>query len=298
MKRLLSLFALIGVCALTGKAWHLAKDGFSLSRTYASLPSGGFQSFDPSVSLALQQPYVYLGRGHQCYAFGSADGQYVIKLPRYDRYRLSFFLRSCPISAILPYRKAIRDDIEKRQTFLHESFRLAFEELRDETALVYLHLHRTEHFQHPLIIKDRIGRVYRLDPNQTAFILQEKKPIMMAFFQDRLQAGDRKGAEEILDAFLEVVASRSQKGIYNKDPSFMRNFGWDGGKGIQIDIGSFYRKSDLPFQEARERSFQETIAHVRNWLNEVDKDMLNTFDQKTQMIKASWAASNSPGSES
>lgn len=297
MRRFIALIALIGFCALAGKGWHVAKDGFNLSRTYTSLPKNVSQPLDQSIGPLLQQTYTYLGRGHQCYAFGSEDGQYVIKLPRYDRYRLSFFLRSCPFTAIEPYRETIRADIEKRQQFLLESFRLAFEELRDETALVYLHLHRTDHLQNPLVIKDRIGRVYRLNPNQTAFILQEKKPIMMTSFQNRLQAGDRKGAEEILDAFLDVVSTRSQKGIYNKDPSFLRNFGWEKGKGIQIDIGSFYRKSDQPFQEAREKSFQETIAHVRNWLAEVDREMLNTFDQKTQMIKASWAASDCTCSE-
>lgn len=297
MRRLIVLCALIGFCALVGKGWHIAKDGFNLSRTYTSLPKEALQTSDPSVSSLLHQTYTYLGRGHQCYAFGSEDGKYVIKLPRYDRYRLSFFLRSCPFSSIKPYREMIRTDIEKRQQFLLKSFRLAFDELRDETALVYLHLHRTEHLQNSLVIKDRLGRVYQLNPNRTAFILQEKKPIMMASFQERLQVGDRKGAEEILDAFLDVVSTRSQKGIYNKDPSFLRNFGWEKGKGIQIDIGSFYRKSDQPFQEAREKSFQETIAHVRNWLIEVDKEMLNTFDEKTQMIKASWAASDCTCSE-
>ncbi|HAB99525.1 MAG TPA: hypothetical protein DCE71_06870 [Parachlamydiales bacterium] len=292
MKRLIALLSLVGICALTGKCWHIAKDGFNLSRTYTSLPKDSSRPLDQSVSALLEQPYTYLGRGHQCYAFGSEDGRYVIKLPRYDRYRLSFFLRACPFSAIRPYREMIRTDIEKRQKVLLESFRLAFEELKEETALLYLHLHKTDHFQHPLVMKDRVGRTNRLDPNQTAFILQEKKPIMMASFQDRLQAGDRKGAEEILDAFLDVVSVRFQKGIYNKDPSFLRNFGWDKGKGIQIDIGSFYRKPDQSFQEAREKSFQETIAHVRNWLSEVDKEMLYTFDQKTERIKASWAASD------
>lgn len=292
VKRIVSLLVLIGFCALSGKSWHWAKDGFSLSRTYCYLPKIPEELSDHSLDAMLEQTYTYLGRGHQCYAFESEDGNYVIKLPRYDRYRLSFFLRSFPFSFLTSHRENIRTDIERRLYFLLESFRLAFEELRSETALVYLHLQRTEHLSHPLIIKDRLGRIYRLDSNRTAFMIQEKKPIMMASFQDRLRKGDRKGAEEILDGFLHVLSARSEKGIYNKDPSFMRNFGWEKGRGFQIDIGSFYRKSNMPLQEAREKSFQETVAHVRNWLTELDTDMLNIFDRKTQKVKESWTTSD------
>lgn len=290
VKRILCVFLLVGFCALVGKSWHIAKDGFNLQRTYCFLPRA--QNEQEPLDAILQQTYTYLGRGHQCYAFGSEDGKYVIKLPRYDRYRLSFFLRACPFSFLTSQKEVIRSDIERRLQVLLESFHLAFEELREETALLHLHLERTEHLSRPLIIKDRLGRTYRLDPNQTAFLVQEKKPVMMASFQERLLRGDRKGAEEILDAFLHVIAVRSEKGIYNKDPSFMRNFGWEEGKGVQIDVGSFYRKPGISQKEAREKSFQETATHVRNWLAGLDQDMLNVFDRKIQKIKESWAASD------
>lgn len=289
LKRTFCLFVLVVFCALVGKSWHIAKDGFNVQRTYCSLTKA--ENEEP-LDAILQQTYTYLGRGHQCYAFGSEDGKLVIKLPRYDRYRLSFFQRTCPFSFLTSNREIIRKDIERRRDFLIRSFELAFEELREETALLHLHLHRTEHLTQPLVIKDRLGRTYRLDPNRTAFLVQEKKPVMMAFFQEQLKKGDRKGAEEILDAFLHVITVRSEKGIYNKDPSFMRNFGWEEGKGVQIDVGSFYRKPNVSSKEAREKSFQETTTHVKNWLADLDKDMLNVFDRKVEKIKESWAISD------
>lgn len=301
MKRIACLIALVGFCALIGKGWHLVKDGFSLNRTCslgynlkhrhsnATLIAEGKTApwnLDDSI---LRQPYTYLGRGHQCYAFASADGKYVIKLPRYDRYRLSFFLRACPFSWLTSHRHAIRADIEQRLRFLLNSFHLAFEELQEETALLYLHLYRTDHFNFPLVLQDRLGRSHLLDPNQTSFIVQEKKPIMMSSFQQCLEKNRREEAKEILDAFLQVISKRAERGIYNKDPSFLRNFGLDKGKGFQIDIGSFYRKPALSLEEARKASFQETIHHVRNWLDDIDPEMLYTFDQKIQTIKQSWA---------
>lgn len=234
MKRFICLVLLIGSSALIGKVWHIWKDGFHIHRTLCRLSFEGKTSVDPSVHEALQQTYRYLGRGHQCYAFGSDDGKYVVKLPRFDRYRLSFFLRSCPFSFIKKQREETRLDLERRKEFLLESFRIAWEELRAQTALMYVHLTETEGLQGPLIIQDRIGRKYRLDPNRTAFLLQEKKPIMMACFEKFLEEENREKAEEILDAFLDLVSTRSQMGIYNKDPSFCKNFGWGEGKGAHL----------------------------------------------------------------
>ncbi len=288
MRRFVVFCILVGASMLTGKLWHVAKDGFHIHRTFCQLTEGSLHSVDFSIDEVLGQSYEYLGRGHQCYAFGSEDGRFVIKLPRFDRYRLSFFLRACPFAFLKKGREETRADLQRRCDFLLESFRIAFEDLRDETALLYVHLNRTDDLVGTLRIRDRLGRTYELDPNRTAFLVQEKKPIMMAAFEEFLRAGDRKGAEEILDSFLELVSTRSLKGIYNKDPSFLRNFGWEKGRGVQIDIGSFYRKPQLPLQEAREKSFQETATHVRNWLRDLDPEMLRVFNQKIQRIQESW----------
>ncbi len=251
MTRIGYLFLLIVFCVLAGKGWHAVKDGFNINRVIPlavqksafnpqenGLEAIALPDADERVVPALQQTYSYLGRGHQCYAFGSTDGRYVLKLPRYDRYELSFFLRSFPFPFFSEYKEKIRTDLRFRFQFIHNSFAIAFNELKGDTGLVYLHLCPTEDLSGTLKIIDRIGNTYSLDPNKTPFILQEKKPIMMAIFVERLEQGDRKGAEEILDSFLELLARRSKKEIYNKDPSFLRNFGYEEGKGYQIDIGS------------------------------------------------------------
>ncbi|MBS0625221.1 MAG: hypothetical protein JSS32_04155 [Verrucomicrobia bacterium] len=288
MKRFGCLLLLIGLCAGVGKVWHWAKDGFNINRTFCELPEGAVSVEDDRIEGALAQTYTYLGRGHQCYAFGSADGKYVVKLPRYDRYGLSFFLRSCRFSFLDEARKTTKADLDHRFSFILESFRIAYEELKEDTAVIYLHLNKTNCWKTPLKIKDRLGRTYLLDADRTAFILQEKKPIMMAAFQECLKRGDRKGAEEILDAFLAVVVKRAEKGIYNKDPSFLRNFGWDGERGIQIDIGSFYRKLGKTGTAASRQSFSETMGPVRLWLAQVDPEISERFEKKVQSIKESW----------
>ena len=167
-----------------------------------------------------------------------------------------------------------------------ESFRIAFQELRQETALLYLHLNETACFPFPTVIRDRLGRSYPVDLDATAFVLQEKKPLMMPAFQVALEQGDREEAKRILHAFLHVVAARAEKGIFNKDPSFLKNFAYDEGKGIQIDIGSFYRKKDASGPESFAPSFLQTVGHVQEWLNGTDPAMAEWFKEQTAELAA------------
>ena len=282
-KKGMILLLLVFGSALAGKGWHWAKDGFSIRRTQFPLGEKSRAPFDPTIAAALSQTYRYLGRGHQCYAFESADGQYVLKLPRYDRYLVPFWLRACRFSFLDSYREELRLDKEKRLRFLLTSFGIAFDELREETALLCLHLGESDIFRSKTKIVDRLRRSYEIDLDKSAFILQRKKPLMMPVFEKSLKEGDRKAAKEILDAFLAVVAVRAGKGIFNKDPSFLRNFGYDG-EGVQIDIGSFYRKPSVDSEEAFAPSFLQTVGHVQNWLAEVDPEIGAWFESRTKEI--------------
>jgi hypothetical protein len=283
VRKAIAFFLLLICAASIGKGWHWAKDGFNIRRTDFPLGQKISAPIDSETRAALDQTFTYLGRGHQCYAFASADGQYVLKLPRYDRYTLPFWLRSCQFPFLRKTREELRADKERRFRFTLESFRIAFEELQEETALLCLHFNETDTLRSRTEIVDRIGRSYEIDLDRTAFVLQRKKPLMMPAFQESLKAGDKEGAKEILEAFLSVIALRAEKGIFNKDPSFLRNFAYDG-KGIQIDIGSFYRKKELDPKSAFGPSFLQTTEHVQNWLRGIDPEIASWFEERTREI--------------
>lgn len=283
LKKISLFFLFLSALLLFGKGWHWAKDGFHLLRVRH--PPFGLNNppIDPLFLTALSEPYFYIGRGHQCYAFASRSGKYVLKLPRLDRYELPFWLRACRFSPLDAYREALLADVKHRHRFIEESFKIALNDLPQETGILYLHWNRTDHLNCSTTITDRLGRTYRIDLDRTPFILQRKEALMMPLFQKSLQTGDRKEAKRILEAFLQVIAARSKKGIFNKDPSFLRNFGYgEEGQGIQIDIGSFYRKANSSEKKAFEDSFRETAAHVHNWLSSLDPEMQEWFDKRVE----------------
>jgi len=290
-RKLFVLSLLIISIGLVGRIWYFCKDGFNVNRLHYSLP------FDQKLqnenvdrlSVLLNDSYHYLGRGRQCYVFASSDGRYVLKLPRFDRYCLPFFWQAMPSSFMSSYKKSLYDGRQERLVFTLESFRIAANLLQEETAVVYLHLHRTNSLPRQFVIYDRLNRPFAIDLNQTAFALQEKKAIMMPLCIKAFKDRNSKAAKKMLLSFLEIIDVRAQKGIFNRDPSFLKNFGWDGEKSVQIDIGSFWRRSDLSKKEAHLLSLKEGTAPFRQWLAITDPEMFDWFERqfakKVQLVE-------------
>ena len=279
LRRTLAFFFLFLSLSAIGKTWHWAKDGFSIHRITVTLPKSSLQlDIDSEIENALQQKYSYLSRGHQCYAFVSEDGNYVLKLPRFDLYNQPFWMRACHLPFVEGLRKAFVADKSHRKNFLLNSFQIAFEELKEETGLLYLHLEQTDHWHKTVAIQDRVHRTYSIDLDRTGFLLQKRREILMPVIETAIRNHEKEKAQALLNNFLELIALRAQKGIFNKDPSFSRNFGLDGSQVIQIDVGSFYRPKEGDFAF----SFLQTTGHVKKWLAQIDLETSDWFQKRME----------------
>ena len=283
MRKWFVVFCLIGGIFLVGKGWHFAKGGFHFLRVRAALPSlPNPMPISQEIAADLNQPFFYLGQGRQYYVFSSEDGKYVLKLPRLDRYEVPFWLAAAPFPFLNEQRKKMREQRKRRLELLLESARIAFEELQEETGVLLLHFHATDGLQVKTTIRDRIGRVYGLDLDRTAFVLQEKKDVMADAFDRSFRKGDLQAAKEILSAFLRATAARAQKGVYNKDHfQLLRNYGFDGSRGFEIDIGTFYREP----ANFSKTPFRDTVEPIGKWLFQVDPVLADWFVSQTDRIE-------------
>ncbi len=234
-------------------------------------------------------PYRYLGKGHQCFAFESLDGRYVLKLPRIHRRTVPFWGKC----ALLPerVRRRIANDRQGRLAFVRESFRIASQEFSEGTSVFYEHFSRTSDLPAPCIVYDLLGRPHAIDLNRTGFLLQEKKPLMMPRLLQALKEQKREEAVRILDAFLELLSTRARLGLFNKDFSFAENFAYEKGVVIQIDVGSFFRRPGVPLSETYEKSIRQGTRHIRKWISQTDEDLLKRFDARLEELIANERAS-------
>lgn len=281
MKRIFVLLFLLSFIFGTGHLWYLAKDGFNINRLLYPLQTKEVDSSEEEhIASLLHGSYHYLGKGRQCYVFSSEDQRYVIKIPRFDRYNLPFRWKVMP-SFFNSIKKSIFDERQSRLRFTMQSFEIAATDLKDLTAVLYLHFHHTQKLPTDFVFNDRVHRSYHIDLNRMPFILQEKKEIMMPLCMNALR-NDREKAKSMFLAFLNIIDERARKGIFNRDPSFLKNFGWDGQKSIQIDIGSFWKRRDIPTKEIYSSSLRDGLVRFRDWLSETDPEMLVWFDQQVK----------------
>lgn len=261
---------LILLSAGAGEGLYYLKDGFS-PRRIQSLGYAVGEDWGEEARGALEQTYRYIGRGRQCFAFASADGKYVLKFPRTDIYKTPFWARALPVKS---YRAALEKEHRAREEFILNSFRISFQDLKNQTALLAVHLGKSNS-KKTLTVIDAAGCKHLLPLAATSFVLQYKHPLLMKAFSSALQKGEKKEAEAILDALLAAIIERAQKGILNRDRSFLRNYGFDGKKAYQIDVGSFFHNPELDPGAAFQKSVRDSIDPIQEWLAIHSPEMLD-----------------------
>jgi hypothetical protein len=235
--RLLLLLAVFFSLPAMQKKWTC---GFRLAKLHIAMPCR--EEWDvplPAHLEMLHQPYFFLGKGAQCYAFASQDGKYVIKLFRFDH----------------PQRN---DKIVQ----LFNACKLAYDHLRDETGLIYVHLNLTQGELPTLRCTDPRGRRVTLPLDHYRFALQRRAE---GFFSTLDRAKERPALlKERIDQCLYLLKTRIALGIENADLHMDRNIGFLDGRAIELDFGRYQKGDHL----ARGHEMEKHLRILRAWLQQ------------------------------
>jgi hypothetical protein len=245
VKFVLKLLLFVVCFFSVGRFCKKQTDGFTVASTQFDLPRNpDWATLERAVGL--EQKFTYLGRGAQSYVFASEDGQYVLKLFR-KRY----------------LRKSRR---EAKLVKEFNSYKLAYDVLRKETALVYLHLNKTTHLRQKITLVDRLGIEHPLDADQTYFLVQKKAELLYPGLEKLAREEKIEAAKEALTRLVGLLVTRCQKGIFDKDPDLNTNFGLLKEEPVQIDIGRF--KKDLARADANvyREEVRRVTDHLHQWL--------------------------------
>ncbi len=247
-------------------------DGFALYKIFsslsycsdwetASLPSDEHEE----LMKIFDQPFYYLARGAQAYVFASEDGKTVIKfiriyhlLPPLWMTHLSFPLplQPCKIGKMIRKREELAKDFQ--------SYKIAFQELKKETGLLYVHLNKTKDLKKKVMIHDKLGIAYEIDLDEMEFIVQKKASLLYPSIQYLVATEGMETAKEAITSLINLLKSRREKGIYDKDPDLNTNFGFIDKTPVQIDIGRFSKGSKIAGD--RDNIFLITDS-FRQWLD-------------------------------
>lgn len=241
------LFAVIAVVAIygLGRLYYRLTDGFTVGNMTATFPYHPEWETKPLkkeaqlvLIEALKQPYTYLAKGCQAYVFQSQDDKYVIKFFKYQRFRLKPWEEYLPpLPFIESYRKEkLHKKHEKLERFLG-SWIVAFNHLKRETGLVYVHLNTTSHLNTKLPITDKVGMHHTIDLDQYQFCIQRKADMFSDILRQLKAEHKTKEAELLVSRLHNLFLHDYARGFNDNDPALMQNTGVVDGYPVHIDIG-------------------------------------------------------------
>lgn len=269
MKNLFFL-ALFGVLAVSSHRFcNNQTSGFSIAKIHSSLPyhPGWEVETQENFGDLFLQEYAFLGSGAQTFAFESEDGQYVLKFFDHNKKRTPFE-HLMPLFPA-PLKKRVVQTVQKRRDKLHKDFSsyiIAYREMREETGLLMLHLNKTDHLHREVTLIDPIGIRHKVNLDQLEFVVQKRAQLLYPCLERWVDNGELDRGKIALTNVVELLKTRMAKGIFDKDPNLMTNFGLLDLRAIQIDPGRFrYEKRT---DKEKEEELIRITDRLYEWLEE------------------------------
>lgn len=291
-KHLYALLLLLGLFCLYSPCCYWLADRFSLSNISSSLTDNPAWEIPPPtdnerqrISTCLEQPFTYLGKGSQCYVFESADKEWVLKFFRHERYRFPTWVT---FLSLPPFLKVIQEEriLEKqrKQELLFESCMLAYQELREESGLLFLHLNKTPFFEKNVTIKDKLGRKFSIEIDQYAYLIQKKGALLYPSLEEWMERGEVERAKNALSDLVILLEKRYEKGIVDHDAVISKNAGFLDDKPIYFDIGQFGKDDTIKDAQISYEETKKITRKLRSWIAENYPDLVSQLDQEIEKM--------------
>ena len=221
------------------------------------------------IDSILLQPFHYLGHGKQMIAFESADGKYVLKLFNPMRpLKNGWYKRWKFWQRYSSFKWISREWFQKKARLkkLFTRHKIAYEKLRDETGLLFVHLEPNPKICHYLHITDNRGKKHVMPLSPTPFVIQEKATLVPQHLHNLLQNGQLDDAKQAIASLEKLFEKRILLGITDRIQTMNNNYGFVGDKPIQIDVGRIRIEEEIKDNPGPERD--RILSNFHDWLGE------------------------------
>jgi len=242
---------------------------------------------EKNVAQILDQPYYFLGRGGQSYVFISKDRKNVLKF--FKKYHaipdswIEQLDRAIPLS-LASFRAEQLQNRDERFSSIFSSCKLAYESLKKETGLIYLHLNPTQAKHKSIQIYDKCGIAHTIDLDSTSFIVQKRAHLIFSRIKRQLQQNDVEGAKRSICTMIDYIAARSKAGIRDTDNALKRNYGYIEDMPISVDVGSFVLDETLKSPKAYKKELLRKTRKLRKWIAKHHSELLPFYQEHIQAL--------------
>jgi len=257
-------------------------EGFALTKIHSDLPYNSKWEVECGpLPNAFDQKFIYLAAGGQAYAFVSEDGTYVLKFFKHHLRRLPFLVKMLPLPSNLAEKR--EDQRERRQKKLERdfcSYKLAFENLPNETKLLFVHLNKTDWIHKNARIVDKLGIEHKVDLDGVEFVLQKRATLALPYLTSLIEEQKIDAAKSCINSICELIRTRCKKGIYDEDPRIHRNVGFIDGKAILIDVGRLKFDPRREDPHVQQEDLIKITRPLKAFLREKSPELANFLEEK------------------
>jgi hypothetical protein len=225
-----------------------------------------FPSTDCPLEL-LNQPFKYIAHGTQMIAFEGKDGKTILKFfleQKINGKRKSPFRSLTNLIPTLKQKKSIKKQeiSTKNLRFAFACYTKAFEELKEESGLIAIHLSPTKKDYPSCIVEDFDGKKWEVDLNRTSFIVQKKVKTVGEIFPT-LRTDREK--QNFIQAMEQLLEHRTRKGFIElgQGRMFNDNYGFIDDKALVIDVGRLAYREEVKQNPQAEIERMKTRLHNR-----------------------------------
>lgn len=253
--------------------YHLTDD-FRLSNITYSLPyekswevAEATPEQEKNLEQILDQPFYYLGKGAQSYAFRSEDNRYVLKFFKFKHLKPSFFLDALPsIGYLKTYKQTQAARKEKKLLGVFKSYKLAYEVDKEESGLIFVQLNTQNNPTRYVTVVDKIGIKRRIELHNYPFLVQEKGETLRTVIRNLLEKSDIETAQKRFGQILDLYAVEYEKGIYDHDHGIMQNTGFIDDRPFHLDVGKLMTEEKMRDKAFAKKDAELVIEKMSGWV--------------------------------
>jgi hypothetical protein len=245
-----------------------------------------------------QQTLKWLAHGMQAVAFETQDEKYVVKFFLLGRFREDNergFLQNL----FSKETKEKRQEKLQHREEIFSSSKICFEELQEETGIVYVHLNRTKDKIHSIKLLDKYGQSHHIRGDDSSFLVQKKARYLIPTIDHLMEKGQVDEARACVDRVFDLLLSLARKGFVDGDDALIRNnnIGLTDNKAIYIDTGHLFRAPNLDVAERMRYEFQVRLDPLEKWLNVAHPEIGSYYRTRRAEIMSMLAKEGGPATE-
>jgi hypothetical protein len=227
------------------------------------------------LSGILSQPFTYLTEGLQAFIYVSKDGKYVLKTFK-DLEQSKDQFKAWGLNP-----DDITSGLVENST---KSYALAFERLKDETAIMYVHVSNHALPGQKIILDEK-----EYDASELQFIVQEKVELVKDRIKRLMSRGDMEEVHKIIEDIMNFIAGMWQQGITEDTFNWDHNYGYTAAdKLVQIDVGTFWEGDEYLKEEIRGRKLLDNESS--KWLAENYPELVEFYKEKVGELYAKFSS--------